>query len=300
MPRWSTCGFRSASLPSRSSPTATRLIEDVPGIGKTLLARAFARALGLQFARIQGTPDLLPVRRHRARACYEAGTSGSCPGPSSRTSCSSTRSTARRRGRSPRCSRRCRSARCRSKARPARCPSRSSSSRRRTRSSSRARSRCPRRSSIGSSCASHVGLSGCGAERRDRRPLPGRRRAAGRRAAGAGRRRRSSPSATASAESASATRSSRTSWGRPGDPRASGHPPGGEPARQRRALSGQPGVGLPRRPGFVLPDDVRVMAAPVLGHRLLLDVDRELRGASVEAAIGDLLASVPVSLAEAP
>jgi MoxR-like ATPase len=51
---------------------------------------------------------------------------------------------------------------------------------------------------------------------------------------------------------------------------------------------------------FVLPDDVREMVGPVLGHRLLLDVDRELRGASVEAAIGDLLASVPVPLAEVP
>src|SRR5205814_6041818 len=37
------------------------LIEDVPGVGKTLLARAFARSLGLTFARIQGTPDLLPT-----------------------------------------------------------------------------------------------------------------------------------------------------------------------------------------------------------------------------------------------
>jgi MoxR-like ATPase len=37
------------------------LLEDVPGVGKTLLARAFARALGLDFARIQGTPDLLPT-----------------------------------------------------------------------------------------------------------------------------------------------------------------------------------------------------------------------------------------------
>jgi MoxR-like ATPase len=36
------------------------LIEDVPGVGKTLLARAFSRALGLTFARVQGTPDLLP------------------------------------------------------------------------------------------------------------------------------------------------------------------------------------------------------------------------------------------------
>ena len=36
------------------------LLEDVPGVGKTLLARAFARALGLDFGRVQGTPDLLP------------------------------------------------------------------------------------------------------------------------------------------------------------------------------------------------------------------------------------------------
>jgi MoxR-like ATPase len=36
------------------------LIEDVPGVGKTLLARAVARAIGLSFARVQGTPDLRP------------------------------------------------------------------------------------------------------------------------------------------------------------------------------------------------------------------------------------------------
>ena len=36
------------------------LLEDVPGVGKTLAARAFARALGLGFGRVQGTPDLLP------------------------------------------------------------------------------------------------------------------------------------------------------------------------------------------------------------------------------------------------
>src|SRR5277367_3959099 len=37
------------------------LIEGVPGIAKTLLARTLARVLGCEFARIQFTPDLMPA-----------------------------------------------------------------------------------------------------------------------------------------------------------------------------------------------------------------------------------------------
>ena len=37
------------------------LIEDVPGIGKTTLAKALAASLHVAFARIQFTPDLLPI-----------------------------------------------------------------------------------------------------------------------------------------------------------------------------------------------------------------------------------------------
>jgi MoxR-like ATPase len=37
------------------------LIEDVPGVGKTTLAKAFARSLELSFSRVQFTPDLLPT-----------------------------------------------------------------------------------------------------------------------------------------------------------------------------------------------------------------------------------------------
>ncbi|MEZ5295811.1 MAG: MoxR family ATPase [Ilumatobacteraceae bacterium] len=36
------------------------LIEDIPGVGKTLLAQALAASIGGSFHRIQGTPDLLP------------------------------------------------------------------------------------------------------------------------------------------------------------------------------------------------------------------------------------------------
>src|SRR3954454_11396720 len=36
------------------------LIEDVPGVGKTVLAKAIARSVGCTFKRIQFTPDLLP------------------------------------------------------------------------------------------------------------------------------------------------------------------------------------------------------------------------------------------------
>jgi MoxR-like ATPase len=37
------------------------LLEDVPGLGKTMMARCFSEALGLTFNRVQFTPDLLPA-----------------------------------------------------------------------------------------------------------------------------------------------------------------------------------------------------------------------------------------------
>ncbi len=37
------------------------LVEDLPGLGKTLIARCFAAALGCEFRRVQFTPDLLPA-----------------------------------------------------------------------------------------------------------------------------------------------------------------------------------------------------------------------------------------------
>ena len=36
------------------------LIEDVPGVGKTVMAKALTRSVGCKFQRIQFTPDMLP------------------------------------------------------------------------------------------------------------------------------------------------------------------------------------------------------------------------------------------------
>ena len=89
------------------------LIEDYPGLAKTLMARSFAQVTSLDFSRIQFTPDLMPSdvtglvdlqpARGRLRVPARARSSPTC--------CSRTRSTAPRRRRRPRCSRRCRSGR---------------------------------------------------------------------------------------------------------------------------------------------------------------------------------------------
>ena len=87
------------------------LLEGVPGTAKTLMARTLAAALDARFTRIQFTPDLLPsdiVGTSVYRP--DSGTFEFREGPIFTDTCSPTRSTARRRRRSRRCSRRWRNA----------------------------------------------------------------------------------------------------------------------------------------------------------------------------------------------
>ena len=50
---------------------------------------------------------------------------------------------------------------------------------------------------------------------------------------------------------------------------------------------------------FVLPDDVVAVARPVLCHRLLVDIDRQLRGMTAAGVMEEVLGSVPVPVPEA-
>ena len=57
------------------------LIEDIPGVGKTTLALAFAKSMGLDWKRVQFTPDILPsdlvgfsmYQKERGQFVYQPG-----------------------------------------------------------------------------------------------------------------------------------------------------------------------------------------------------------------------------------
>ena len=74
------------------------IIEDFPGVGKTMLAKALARSLDCSFSRIQFTPDLLPSDVTGVNVFDQRTNEFEFrPAPSSRTCSSSTRSTGPRR-----------------------------------------------------------------------------------------------------------------------------------------------------------------------------------------------------------
>jgi MoxR-like ATPase len=56
-------------------------------------------------------------------------------------------------------------------------------------------------------------------------------------------------------------------------------------ARARAAASGR---------SYVIPDDIKAVAEPVVSHRLMLSSDAQLQGLSARKVVSDVLASVPV------
>jgi MoxR-like ATPase len=69
---------------------------------------------------------------------------------------------------------------------------------------------------------------------------------------------------------------------------------GASPRAATHLLSGAKAAARLAGRDFLTPDDVVEMAVPVLAHRLVLSVGAELEGASQEAAISSVLATVPV------
>ena len=111
-----------------------------------------------------------------------------------------------------------------------------------------------------------------------------------------------SPSSTASASSpfgiacgrcASRTRSRPTSWrwsGRPAATRTSSSAPA--PVRPSPCTAPRRPRRCSRAARFVTPDDVKGVAPAVLGHRLTLNLDRTLHGATVDTVLASILGSV--------
>lgn len=58
-------------------------------------------------------------------------------------------------------------------------------------------------------------------------------------------------------------------------------------AQARAAMEGRP---------YVLPDDVKALAGPVLAHRIVIESSARLRGKSRESVIAEAVASVPVPI----
>ena len=273
------------------------LLEGVPGVAKTLLASATARALALEFRRLQFTPDMLPSDVTGTMA-LRAGELVFRPGPGVRGRRPGGRDqpdaaqdpgrAARGDAGGPGHGRR------RTAPAPRPVPG---AWRRRTRSSTRAPTRCPRPSATASSSTSRSAT---------RRPTRNARccgwRAEGSRPIGL-----DDVQPVVSAEDLRAARDEvdatevrdevvsyvvavvrRT---RELPSRHFGCQParGGASARARR----RPPRGWPAA-SYVTPDDVARMAAPVLRHRLVLTPEAELERATPLGAIRTALEDVPV------
>ena len=265
------------------------LVEDVPGTGKTLLARAVARALALETNRIQGTPDLLPVDV-TGSSLYEGGTLRFAPGPvftnillvdeinraTPRTQSALLEAMQERQ------------VSIEGTTRPLPEPFIVLATQNPI--EFEGTFALPQAQLDRFLVRVRIGYPDEAAERVDRPPLPGGRRAARRDRAG---HRRPAPA-----------RPARRGPPRPRRRRGRGlsasplvratriHPDlqlGASPRATVALYRAAQAAALLAGRDFVLPDDVKAMAGPVLAHRLVVDLDRSLRGASADAALAEIL-----------
>ena len=271
------------------------LIEDVPGTGKTVLAKAIARSLGCSFRRIQFTPDLLPSDvtgpvdlqpedpgvRVPARPDHGPGRPRRRDQPGD---AEDPVEPARVHGGAPGDDRRHDLRRC---------PTRSSSSRPRTRSSTRARSPCRRPSSTGS-CSG----SGSATRSRSRRSSSSTSRSGPIRSTSS----RSCARSTSCARCRTAIReiyvdSSVADYivrlvnGTRNHPDVYlGASPRGSIALYR---AGQALAGLLGR-DYVIPDDVKALAEPALAHRLIIKTSSSIHDVQAGQVVRELLETTPI------
>ena len=283
---------------SRSSPCSARghlLIEDVPGTGKTMLARALSRSLDCTFKRIQFTPDLLPsdvtglsiYNQKTQEFEFRAGPvvsqivlADEINRATPKTQSALLEAMEERHvtvdG-----------------SRPCRCPSRSWSSPRRTPSSTRAPSRCRRPSSTASCCgcvwATRNRLTRCSsstsrsARIRSTRLEPVADAAAVLEMQAAVREVYVDPAiADYIVRLVSATRSHPDVY--------LGASPRGSLALYRAS---QAFAALTGR-DYVIPDDVKALAESALAHRVILKTAASIRGVESRSLIGEMLMSVPI------
>lgn len=71
---------------------------------------------------------------------------------------------------------------------------------------------------------------------------------------------------------------------------------GASPRGAIALIHGSQGLAMLRGRDYVLPDDIKELAGPVLLHRIILKHDERTRGATAEAVLEDVLTSVPVAV----
>ena len=266
------------------------LIEDNPGLAKTLMARSFAAVTGLRFARVQFTPDLMPSDVTGSAIFDQRSELRFQPGPIFTNVLLGDEINRARRRRRRRCWRLCRSARSQARTAPARSSARSWSWPPRTRSSTRGHP-LPEAQLDRFLLRIHVGYPDRPAELE---LLARRLGGPGRGRLGYGRRSRRAPGDAAGSRARARRFRDPGLRGRPRRrrvraPRSRWAP---VPAAPWLCSSWRGRGGLDGR-DYVTPDDVKRIAVPALAHRIALRPELWIQRVDPEDVVRECLDGCP-------